>query len=290
MDDNLDVKPSFDQATASNNADQQASISSFYPLPPMRYIKQFTDINVRNRCTPLPPKPFAPGSYLMFGQNITIDDTIIRSLESQGLRRLYPREYDHKRELKKINASILVNFLDLIDVLIRCPDTHKREEKCNDLQLLFITMHHLINELRPHQARESIRVCLKMQKKQREETTIKLSKQIERIQDIIRTAIQNIKDKDINNLLQETLPENFQSNRNPSSSSSSMMNDDLSSILTNGGNINSHDPMKKLIDDDDDDDNNDDGGGDIGHPFRQSAISKMTELDAFMCDLIDEQF
>lgn len=140
MDDNLDVKPSFDQATASNNADQQASISSFYPLPPMRYIKQFTDINVRNRCTPLPPKPFVPGSYLMFGQNITIDDTIIRSLESQGLRRLYPREYDHKRELKKINASILVNFLDLIDVLIRCPDTHKREEKCNDLQLLFITV------------------------------------------------------------------------------------------------------------------------------------------------------
>ena len=107
MDDNLDVKPSFDQATASNNADQQASISSFYPLPPMRYIKQFTDINVRNRCTPLPPKPFIPGSYLMFGQNITIDDTIIRSLESQGLRRLYPREYDHKRELKKINAFSL---------------------------------------------------------------------------------------------------------------------------------------------------------------------------------------
>ena len=133
------------------NDQQQSSISSFYPLPPMRYIKQFTDINVRNRCTPLPPKPFIPGSYLMFGQNITIDDTIIRSLESQGLRRLYPREYDHKRELKKINASILVNFLDLIDVLIRCPDTQKREEKCNDLQLLFITVrlffptdHHLI--------------------------------------------------------------------------------------------------------------------------------------------------
>lgn len=76
----------------------------------------------------------------MFGQTIAIDDTIIRSLESQGLRRLYPREYDHKKELKKINASILVNFLDLIDVLIRCPDTPKREEKCNDIQLCFITV------------------------------------------------------------------------------------------------------------------------------------------------------
>ena len=52
----------------------------------------------------------------MFGQTISIDDTIIRPLETQGLRRLYPRDYDHKKELKKINASILVNFLDLIDV------------------------------------------------------------------------------------------------------------------------------------------------------------------------------
>lgn len=76
----------------------------------------------------------------MFGQSISIDDTIIRTLESQGLRRLYPREYDHKRELKKINSSILVNFLDLLDVLIRCPDTAKREDKCTDLQMLFITV------------------------------------------------------------------------------------------------------------------------------------------------------
>ncbi|KAH9422497.1 Mediator of RNA polymerase II transcription subunit 7 [Dermatophagoides pteronyssinus] len=287
MDENLDIKPTFDQATTSvnNNDQQQSSISSFYPLPPMRYIKQFTDINVRNRCTPLPPKPFIPGSYLMFGQNITIDDTIIRSLESQGLRRLYPREYDHKRELKKINASILVNFLDLIDVLIRCPDTQKREEKCNDLQLLFITMHHLINELRPHQARESIRVCLRMQKKQREETSAKLSKQIERIQDIIRTAIKNIKDKDINDLLQETLPENFQSNTN-------ILDDNHSPVL-NGHYVHkkSNDGNNDVdADINNDDDDGDGDGGDIGIPLRQSAITKMTELDAFMCDLIDEQF
>ena len=88
----------------------------------------------------LPPKPIGEGQYSMFGQTIAIDDHIIRSLESQGLRRLYPREYDHRRELKKINASILVNFLDLLDVLVRCPETAKREEKCTDIQLLFITV------------------------------------------------------------------------------------------------------------------------------------------------------
>lgn len=129
-----------DKPPEAQNEPQQSAISSFYPLPPMRYIKDFTDQNICNKQIPLPPKPFTNGQFMMFGQNITIDDTIIRSLESQSLRRLYPREYDHKRELKKINASILVNFLDLIDVLIRCPDTQKREEKCSDLQLLFITV------------------------------------------------------------------------------------------------------------------------------------------------------
>lgn len=133
FDDNLESKP-------LDGQNEQSLISSIYPAPPSRYMKLYTDANVRNRCTPPPPKPFTNGQYLMFGQTIIIDDTIIRTLESQGLRRLYPREYDHKRELKKINASILVNFLDLIDVLIRCPDTPKREEKCNDIQLLFITV------------------------------------------------------------------------------------------------------------------------------------------------------
>lgn len=104
----------------------------------MRYIKLFAD-SVRKSAPP-PPKPFTNGQYLMFGQTIMIDDAIIRSLESQNLRRIYPREYDHKREMRKINASILVNFIDLIDLLIRSPDTIKRQEKCNDIQLLFITV------------------------------------------------------------------------------------------------------------------------------------------------------
>ena len=119
---------------------QSATTSSVFPSPPMRYINVFTDENVVNHLCATPPKPITDGQYSMFGQTIAIDDHIIRSLESQGLRRLYPREYDHRRELKKINASILVNFLDILDVLVRCPDTNKREEKCNDIQLLFITV------------------------------------------------------------------------------------------------------------------------------------------------------
>ena len=61
----------------------------------------------------------------------------------------------------------MANFLDLLEILIRCPDSSKRIEKIDDIKLLFIHMHHLINEFRPHQAREALRVTLELQKRDR---------------------------------------------------------------------------------------------------------------------------
>ena len=85
----------------------------------------------------------------------------------QGIKRLYPINFDHRKELKKLNHSVLANFLDLLEILIRCPDSSKRIEKIDDIKLLFIHMHHLINEFRPHQAREALRVTLELQKRNR---------------------------------------------------------------------------------------------------------------------------
>ena len=56
-------------------------------------------------------------------------------------------------------------------------------------------MHHLINEMRPHQARESIRVMMQSHKRQRFETTARLNKQIERVNDLIAAAISDIKEQ-----------------------------------------------------------------------------------------------
>lgn len=130
----------------------------------------------------------------MFGVSMTNDEAIIRPLESQGIKRLYPRDYDHKRELKKMNASILVNFLDLLDVLVKCPDTGKREEKCSDIAMLFVQMHHLINELRPHQGRETIRVTLQCQKRQRLEIIQRLNQQIERVHELVNNCVNAIQE------------------------------------------------------------------------------------------------
>lgn len=162
-----------------------------FPDPPSQFVKLYTDENIAKKLAPEPPRPITDGSYSMFGQHMS-DESIIRPLESQGIRRLYPRDFDNKKELKKMNHSILVNFLDLIDILVKCPDTNKREEKCSDINMLFIQMHHLINELRPHQARETIRVTMHCQRRQRLATVIRLNQQIEKVQELIANQLQLI--------------------------------------------------------------------------------------------------
>ena len=76
---------------------------------------------------------------------------------------------------------MLVNFLDLIDILIKCPESPKRDEKIEDINLLFIHMHHLINEFRPHQARETLRVMLHVQKRKRLQVADKFQVNLDKV-------------------------------------------------------------------------------------------------------------
>ncbi|XP_072039923.1 mediator of RNA polymerase II transcription subunit 7-like [Amphiura filiformis] len=168
-------------------------VVSSLPLPPAQYIANYTDEKVANGTAPNPPTP-NEDQYNMFGRTFTPGDDIIRPLESQGLKRLHPKHFDHKRELKKINHSILVNFLDLLDVLITSPGSGKREEKIEDLNLLFIHMHHLINEFRPHQARETLRVMMEVQKRQRLETAERFQKQLEKVTSILQGCFSSLPD------------------------------------------------------------------------------------------------
>ena len=155
---------------------------SAMPLPPEQYIKMYSDEHVAMGITPPPPPPIKD-NYSMFGQPFSADDTIIQSLESQGIRRLYPatKDVDRKKELHKLNHSILVNFLDLIDLLIKAPESTKRDEKIDDMNLLFIHMHHLINEFRPHQARETLRVMLHVQKRKRHQVADKFQANLDKV-------------------------------------------------------------------------------------------------------------
>ncbi|XP_029972177.1 mediator of RNA polymerase II transcription subunit 7 [Salarias fasciatus] len=166
---------------------------SALPPPPMQYIKEYTDENIRKGLAPKPPPPIRD-SYMMFGNQFQCDELIIRPLESQGIERLHPMQFDHKRELKKLNMSILVNFLDLLDILIKSPSSIKRVEKLEDIKLLFVHMHHLINEYRPHQARETLRVMMEVQKRQRLETAERFQKHLERVVEMIQGCLASLPD------------------------------------------------------------------------------------------------
>ena len=63
----------------------------------------------------------------------------------------------------------------------RAPESPKRVEKIDDLTLLFFHVHHLINEFRPHQARETLRVMLQTQRHQRLETAERFQKHLEKV-------------------------------------------------------------------------------------------------------------
>lgn len=167
----------------------EPEVGSSWPLPPTQYIDLYSDEAVENKTAPLPPAPIVIEPYTMFGCPFFPNENIIRSLESQKMRRLYPQNYDHKKELKKMNHSLLANFLDLLDILVKSPDSEKRLEKIEDIKLLFINMHHLINEYRQHQARETIRVMMAVQKKQRADIAERFQKHLEKVTESLQTYV-----------------------------------------------------------------------------------------------------
>ncbi|XP_065354425.1 mediator of RNA polymerase II transcription subunit 7 [Calliphora vicina] len=178
-------------------AQQESQVMSL-PLPPVQYINLFSEDSIRRNRAPRPPPPIQD-MYSMFGIQYN-NEEMIRSLESQNIKRLIPIHFDRRKELKKLNHSLFVNFLDLIDLLIQYPDSPRRTEKIDDLSLLFVHMHHLLNEFRPHQARETLRVMMEMQKRQRVETTNRFQKHLERVRDIVNNAfaaLPEITDEDL---------------------------------------------------------------------------------------------
>merc|ERR1712181_157608 len=153
---------------AASTGETVTQVSSM-PVPPLNYVKLYTDENVKAGRAPRPPPPIAD-TYSMFGVTINNDDAIIQSLESQGIKRLYStKDIDRKKELRKLNH----------------------------INLLFIHMHHLVNEFRPHQARETLRVMLMVQRRKRTQFTQKFKEHLEKVEGMIQEAIESLPDADI---------------------------------------------------------------------------------------------
>ncbi len=61
-----------------------------------------------------------------------------------------------------------------------------------DLNLLFIHMHHLINEFRPHQARETLRVMLHVQRRKRAQVAERFQLHMDKVQETIEEALRSL--------------------------------------------------------------------------------------------------
>ena len=209
-------------------------LSSTYPSAPLVYINNYSNENVRHGQIPPPPPIirvnilnksnklfclkilfnlyyFLKDSYSCFGRQIEPDDVLIKPLEAHNIKRLYKTNGNYKYELKKLNHSIVMTYLDLLDVLVKAPNKAGktgrtlREEKLDDLNILFSNMHHLINELRPKQARENLITILEMQRDQRREISEKFQNHLIIIMDLLKQSIGKIKvnNSELNNLLKE---------------------------------------------------------------------------------------
>ncbi|GMT27001.1 hypothetical protein PFISCL1PPCAC_18298 [Pristionchus fissidentatus] len=137
-----------------------AQIISPFPAPPV-YARLYASEAIALQPAPLPPTIHA--DFVAFGEEYHLNDEVIRPLSETGIRQLYVNKKEWKAEMKKLNSSAVAAFVDLISMLIASPDNQERTDKLNDIRDIFINMHHLINEFRPIQGRDTLRM---MQQKQ----------------------------------------------------------------------------------------------------------------------------
>ncbi|KAF2009696.1 mediator of RNA polymerase II transcription subunit 7 [Aaosphaeria arxii CBS 175.79] len=63
---------------------------------------------------------------------------------------------ERKQYLFRLLRSALLSYLELLGVMAQDPASERKNEKIKDLLTLFANMHRLVNEYRPHQARETL--------------------------------------------------------------------------------------------------------------------------------------
>ncbi|KAE9983776.1 hypothetical protein BLS_003692 [Venturia inaequalis] len=135
------------------------------------------DLPPELRCL-VPPEPPEDGIVLNFGDTKT-NLHFLKPLSEMGIPQLYPEpipltadesQWTHERAryLKQLTRSILLSFIELMGILSVNPNLY--EGKVEHLKRLFENALHLINEYRPHQARESLIMMMEKQiQKKREE-------------------------------------------------------------------------------------------------------------------------
>ncbi|GAA5966957.1 hypothetical protein JCM3765_004413 [Sporobolomyces pararoseus] len=203
--------------------------TSFFPAP-SPYFQRYTSVNLSLppdaviSDVPGEPKPFlakelAPpnvdwiveeGSYSVFGETWPIEEHL-PTLQEMGLTEMFDKSQDRKESLQTLLRALLLTYTQLLNSLLTPPPSRLHppppqppnqengsqqaqsdpERMTEHIRLITINMHHLVNELRPVQARETLKLMMRYQIDRRKEKTIAIR---ERCQEI-RSTLADLQEK-----------------------------------------------------------------------------------------------
>ncbi|KAG0136126.1 MED7 protein-domain-containing protein [Tuber indicum] len=178
--------------SVGNEKPPPGALSSAFPPPPT-YYTHFTEENLT-----------ALTSHRLDDSTLPPDDTLTMvperypSLEEAGIRQLYPPtsmaavaaanggggggadkgkelRVDRTIGLRRLSKSLLLNYMELVGF----------HEKTADLETIRFNMHHLINEYRPHQARETLCLGMEEQLERTRRETEENRKAVAKVEDIL---------------------------------------------------------------------------------------------------------
>ncbi|KAL9072577.1 MAG: hypothetical protein Q9157_005037 [Trypethelium eluteriae] len=185
--------PYYKHFTAKNVArlkDLQQSSSASQDIAPDG--KPEVEIPPELQCL-IPPEPPSDGKCRSFGADLDISQPFV-SLKERGMVQLYPSPppgqaiesewtLDRASYLKKFVKSMLLNFLELVGVLAVDPTQYA--PKIDHLIRLLYNSHALINEYRPHQARETLIMMMEEQLARKEAEVEGINRMSEKIEEVL---------------------------------------------------------------------------------------------------------
>ncbi|KAM0749807.1 hypothetical protein T439DRAFT_381370 [Meredithblackwellia eburnea MCA 4105] len=125
-----------------------------------------------------PPNPdwvVERGNYAVFGETWPVVERL-PSLQELGVREMFSKADDRNTSLQTLLQALLLSYTSLINSLlapppslVAQPDTMEPlpptepERLVEHIRLISVNMHHLVNELRPVQARETLKNMMRAQ-------------------------------------------------------------------------------------------------------------------------------
>ncbi|KAI8099618.1 mediator complex, subunit Med7 [Halteromyces radiatus] len=132
----------------------------------------------------LEPPEVPTDDYVVFDQHWKVQDRL-PTLQEQNIKQLFPKDkIDRVAELKRLNRTLLVQFLDLLETLAKNPDEYGKQ--IENISIIFINMHHILNEYRPHQAREALRILMEEQLEKKRNQTAQIKRKTQETMDMLK--------------------------------------------------------------------------------------------------------